>query len=279
VLKKSFVFSIIGLVFLLSSCSIFPWMQQGLSGQSVFPEGNLKSIKIQMDSGLLVLEGSQEKEVQVSWVMHSEYDTIETNQQNGVLMVATSSRDDPNFGTGSETVKLTILVPPGLPVEVKGGNAWVQVKGYNGNIKVHTSSGQISAANLIGKAELISSGGSIGLNGGEGTFILFSPSDPLKVQNLHGSLTEGTVSGELHYSGKPNGNDSVHLQSVSGPVQVELGSGSDLTMEAYSVSGIVECPSAELRKESGCSGIIGGGSADFGARTVGGSITISLVEK
>ena len=160
-------------------------------------------------------------------------DQTEVTYANGVLTVRTPK---PNLlGLGrTGTVDVTVELPTGSDVDMKG--AWAQVLGEGrlGEVRVKTSSGDVRL-HTTGPLTLTASHGSITVDRVEGMAEITTSSGSVRVglvdgpavlKNSHGTTTVGAATGELRVSGA-NGDieirraeDSVTATTAHGRLRV-----------------------------------------------------------
>lgn len=157
------------------------------------------------------------------------------------------------FRAFREDVRLHVSCPPASDVEISTASADVEARGSFGGVDVNTASGdvvfdqatadvQVNTASgdlkldeVSGNLTVNSASGDVevGVLGGDGK--IRSASGDVEIQEAHASLKIQTASGDVQIESVREGD--VVLQTASGDIEVGIKAGSQLWIDAKSMSG------------------------------------------
>jgi DUF4097 and DUF4098 domain-containing protein YvlB len=157
------------------------------------------------------------------------------------------------FLGGRRGFDLRVRCPEGSALRVQSKSADIRGRGRFGTVDISTASGDLAIEEIAGDARLKSVSGDVEVAKVAGEASAQSTSGDVKVGRVAGSLTISSVSGDLLVSdaaGNVGANTvsgdqrleavregSVHLQSVSGDVNVGIRRGSRVYLDCNTMSG------------------------------------------
>lgn len=173
-------------------------------------------------------------------------------------------------------VELFVAMPPGRGISVEAFDGSISVQGYQGDLSISLTTGEIEVAGFEGLLWLRTPRGDAGVRDSAGELHLVGEHGILRLEGAHGTLSMTTIMGSLEFAGSPAAGDQVWLESDHGPVHIQLGAASQATLALTSSGGAIRCTVPGLSGQgSDCSGTIGDGSGAVGVRTVSGEISVS----
>lgn len=238
---------------------------------------------------------------------------ISTENDGGVLKIKV---DGPPWTKKRRAkVDFTIEMPKGIAAEITSASGDISARNLAGGARLNTASGEIEISGCRGENSLSSASGDIEVNGCAGASLkINTASGDIGVNDCSGDLAFQTVSGDagISLSGniqgqtvsgdidiKTNKSGEIKIRSTSGDIQFQgpfeegsraalatvsgdvslsLAKGSQVTIEAATVSGDIDCglELTGLRQSNrSLSGKLGGGNAALSVETVSGDVTIS----
>ena len=198
---------------------------------------------------------------------------IRTWPRNEVQVLADhSTRTDVRIGTWGSTVRLEaesyrgpasvdydLTVPADMDIEVRGTFVSVDMDGVGGEVRAHTTQGDLRVAGGKGYISLRSTQGRVEVDGAEGSVVAQTVTGSLMVTNSSGDIeaetTSGnvtlenirsadvravTTSGRVHFSGEVRDGGRYVLSSHSGNVVAAVQEGFNASVTASTFSGNLE---------------------------------------
>lgn len=170
---------------------------------------------------------------------------------------------------------VNILVPLALKVRVETEAASIQAQGFQGDLEITSTSGNIKLDRMTGVLTLYSNRGNITVQDSSGFVSVVGNYGILTVQNVRGDVGISTIMGNIVFGGSIRGEDTVRLETDHGAVSVTLSADSDLTLQVRSTSGDVACMVAGVSSSTRtCDGKIDSGNGSLSIRTVSGAVTL-----
>ena len=250
---------LIAACFALMSNSV--WADREIEKNFEVEQGGM--LELDTDMGSIEVETHQSNSIKVSIEIEGldedEFDVTFDETSNGLSIEG--NKKDSNWGSwGSRRVRFDITVPKHYNLNLHTSGGSIRVDDLVGNAEVDTSGGSLSFGNIEGEIDGRTSGGSIRVEGAKGN---------VKVRTSGGSLSIGDIAGDIH--GRTSGG-SIRLGVVSGTADVATSGGSIRIeevggqVEAKTSGGSVELTLSKQPK----------GHSDIS--TSGGSITAFLAE-
>ena len=141
-----------------------------------------------------------------------------------------------DFSFGNSTMRVRVRVPHGSSAVLATASADMKVRGRLQSLEVKSASGDIVVNGEIERdAVLKSVSGDARLDRVGGELRVQTVSGDLNVQSVGGSVVAKSVSGDLRVESVREGH--VTAQSVSGDIEIGVAAGTNLDVDAGSVSG------------------------------------------
>ena len=238
------------------------------------PKG--QPLSIDMDSGALELSGTDEATVQVSGEAPSMDDRAlqVASEANGVhIRFKTPSRWF--WQPRNAILHLSVRVPRGAAVNINTFDTGIDVQDFTGNMTITAVSGDITIRNSQGNFAIQSNRGNVTTETTRGELHVAGNYGVLSMVNAHGVLGAATIMGTVRFVGPIGARDNVNLETDHGPVEMQLASDSDVTVQVRTTSGVITCtmPGVQYAGQ-GCAGTLGAGKGQLDVRTVSGSVTL-----
>jgi hypothetical protein len=131
--------------------------------------------------------------------------------------------------------RVRVTCPPGVRLELKGVSTDFAARGAFGQADAKTVSGDVELERIDGDLSVKTVSGDVVADAVSGRTTVQSVSGDVRVGDAGGSVTAQTVSGDVRLASVREG--AVTLKSVSGDMQVGIRAGSNLWVDAKSVSG------------------------------------------
>ncbi len=192
--------------------------------------------------------------------------------------------------TRSQEIRLRITCPPGADLDVMTKSADLRARGEFGEVSMKTASGDVSVEEALGDVRIKTASGDVhfervggtssvqtasgdvALQRTDGEVSVQLVSGDLWIQDANDSVSARTVSGDQRIEGVVQG--SVELQAVSGDILVGVRRGSQVYVDANTVSGSTN---SELELSDGPAGAPAEEDApqvEIRAKTVNGDVSI-----
>lgn len=143
------------------------------------------------------------------------------------------------FSFGNEKLRIRARVPHGSSAQLAGASADMHVDGRLRTLETKTASGDLALRGEVeGDATIKTVSGDARLDRVGGDLKATSVSGDLRIDDVAGSVQAKTVSGDVRI-GSARGREAT-LQSVSGDIEVGVAAGTNVDVDANSVSGDLE---------------------------------------
>jgi DUF4097 and DUF4098 domain-containing protein YvlB len=216
------------------------------------------SVDINSVSGTMNVIGWDKPAVEVTGTVGNDIERVDVTGDNGHISVQVVSRSSRMWNSDS-TAHLTVHVPSGAAVSTTLVSADFKVSGLNGDLDLHTVSGDVRGE-TGGNLRVNTVSGNVEINAKEAKSLAArSVSGDIEISGGSGEADVTTISGTLKV--KLGTQNHVHLKSVSGDITASLGLANDAQLEGEAVSGDITLK------------ISGNASADYDVETHSGSIS------
>jgi DUF4097 and DUF4098 domain-containing protein YvlB len=197
------------------------------------PSGDIEVETIDGDQSVVVVEGD-ERLVELTEV-RQDGRRIVVELKGKKPFGITISIGDFSFGAGS-SLRVRACVPHGSRTEVSTAAADTTVRGRVGALDVKSASGDIVLLGEVEREATIKTvSGDTRLERIGGELRVQTVSGDVVAGPVGGSVTSKSVSGDVRVESIREG--SVNIQSVSGDIEIGIASGTNLDVDAGSVSG------------------------------------------
>ena len=210
---------------------------------------------------------------------------VEVRTRHGVWI---SFSRGPDLRIGSPEMLLRVRCPKGAELDVSTKSADVEARGEYGRAEVNTASGDVSVDRAAGAAVKTASGdvhfervdGTLDVKSASGDVAAGTVAGPASVQLVSGdlwmrraneSVSANTVSGDQRIEAVGQGR--VELKAISGDISVGIPRGTQLFVDANTVSGSTSSE-VELDDAPGDGGRAEGPLVEVFAKTVSGDVRI-----
>jgi len=209
------------------------------------PSGDIDIETVEGTETVVEVSGSPELEEEARIEMHPRRDGHEVS--------VVIEKKAGFFRSFREDVRVRISVPPRADVELSTASADVEARGDFGGAKVNTASGDIRFERLGGDTQVNSASGDVSLDQIDGALTVNTASGDVEIRRIQGegkvraasgdisigeadsSLKVQTASGDVEVESVREG--EVTLQTASGDIEVGIKPGSQLWIDAKSMSG------------------------------------------
>jgi hypothetical protein len=186
------------------------------------------------DESVVTLEGSQRTLEQA--VVEFDGDRIVVSMKNKHGLGFTIEIGDITFGSGGGKLRVHASVPHGSDATIATAASDMRLRGRFGNVQTKSASGDLVVeGDIDGAAGTKTVSGDVKLHHVGGDLQFQSVSGDLRAQSIGGSLLAKSVSGDLRVESLQQGEATV--QSVSGDIQLGVAPGTNVDVDANSVSG------------------------------------------
>jgi hypothetical protein len=175
-------------------------------------------------------------------------------------------------------LQVEVRLPQQMQVKVETENASVLGKGFQGNLEVASTAGDITVEHMKGKLTLRSNRGNITVRESSGKISVVGNYGVLTAENVHDDTSISTIMGNILFNGLIDKDDSVRLETDHGAVSVNVSADSALTLQVRSTSGDVTCLLPYISSSTRtCDGEMHSGDGSLSIRTVSGAVTVQLL--
>ena len=184
------------------------------------------------DESLVVVEGSEKLVEQTVVELHNNRLTVAFRGQKpfGITI------EIGGWSFGSEKLRIHARIPHASAAQLVTASADMRVEGTLRNLETKTASGDLYMRGPIeGDAKIKTVSGDVYLDDVAGNFEANSVSGDIRADAVGGTVKTKSVSGDVRI-GAARGREAT-LQSVSGDIVVGVASGTNLDVDANSVSG------------------------------------------
>ena len=221
------------------------------------------NLRINLPSGDIRIETDETAETVVELSGQHE-DEARIEQRRGEIVVEIERKKI--FSRGDWTLRIS--APHGASVDAKTASADVEGRGRFGGVDIDSASGDITFATVTGRVEVNTASGDVRVEAAGGDVRVNSASGDVTVGEAEDDVKVRTASGDVEIRSAAKG--KIDVTSASGDVQVGIRRGSNVYIDASSMSGDT---SSEL-DVSDAPPVSDGPSIDFRARTMSGDITV-----
>lgn len=202
---------------------------------TTFALGRSRLVDVTARSGYVIVRGSDRDDAEVR-ASGGSYTLKPTG--GGVSVGVARNTDVRRFGSGdTDEPRLDLTVPRGSRVVINAGRADVEVRGIDGDVEVHTSSGDINMMRLGGRAIVETLNGDLLIDEGVGDLRVTSSSGDVIVHGLRGAATIRTTSGDVMLAGTSV--PRVSIDNINGDAVFEGSLAADGRFEMSTHSGDV----------------------------------------
>jgi DUF4097 and DUF4098 domain-containing protein YvlB len=255
----------------LQACSAAPVLQLPVQRQ---PLSKGQTLFVDIDDGSLDISSQGSVVVEISGQAPRGQTVLVTTGTDGVHITSKAEKH-PFWQTGTSLLHLNLRVPNGTSVTVNSFDAGMVIHDFSGNLSVSAASGDISLRHSDGNFAIMSNRGNVSVEGTTGAVHLAGNYGLLAMTNTHGTSAAATIMGTVRYEGTISAGDQVSLETDHGPVEIQLGSASNVTVKAGTTSGVVTCTIPGLHYDGqGCAGTLQAGKGQLNVRTVSGNATL-----
>ena len=196
------------------------------------PVGEIEVETVDGDESVVTLEGSDKI---------LERTTVELQGSKLVVEYHGKSRHGITISIGdlswsSIELRIRVTVPHGSAANLANAAADMKLRGQFSSLDTKTASGDLVVkGDVAGNADLKTVSGDVDLQTVGGDLDVKSVSGDLRADTVGGSVTVKSVSGDVRVESVSTG--TVTVQSVSGDIEVGVAPGTNLDVDAGSVSG------------------------------------------
>lgn len=241
-----------------------------------YPLLPLQHVVVDANSGVVEITSAEGSSVELLGSISSpQYVDYSTAIEVDGLHIHAAYRGNLFIAPYPSPIKLELQVPAGIAVSLQTDEAAVNIHDYSGQVKVSSVSGEVRLMNASGQFVLNSNRGDIKVQNCSGDIQLIGNYGMLNMLDSHGLLSASTIVGTVTYSGSLQAGDAIHLETDRGPVQIQLGQASDVSVHINTTSGELYCTIPGITYEGrNCSGVLQAGRGKLTVRTVSGPVTL-----
>lgn len=215
------------------------------------PTGDIEVETVDGDQSTVVVEGPDRLVEQT--VVHQDGNRISVELRTKIGFGITLSIGD--FSIGGTRLLVKVRVPHGSRPVLNTASADMKVRGRFTTFTSKSASGDLEVEGEIeGDANVKTVSGDVRLPGIGGELVVQSVSGDVKVATVGGSSRVKSISGDVRIEATREG--EITVQSVSGDIELGVAPGTNLDVDAGSVSGDL---SSEVALGSDIGGTIGDG--------------------
>jgi hypothetical protein len=246
-----------------------------------FTTGPTADVSVDNISGKIEVKAAAGNEVLVEAVTRggSESDraqwVTEVEGSGAAVKVRARCGDRGSSCHGRATVDLSVKVPPGSRVAVRGVSSDVEVNGVTGELRADTTSGGVQIARA-GNASVHSVSGDVRVDGASEVSVKTVSGD-VTLQGVQRESRLGTVSGNIRWQGACGAGCRLAADTVSGDLQLALASASSFDLDYRTRSGDFSDGFASSPQRSGREGVhtrIGKGEGSISFHSVSGDLQL-----
>lgn len=139
-------------------------------------------------------------------------------------------------------ISLTVEVPPGLTMELVGGNGEIEAENVSGEMNINSLNGDVTVSKLDGSLEVKGENGRLTAAGVDGDLKITSENGEVRVENPKGSVKAESRNGQVELISDQPLEQIYDLRSVNGPLTLTLPGQSSLELEAMTSNGSISVP-------------------------------------
>lgn len=265
------------LFFLFSASACQPVPEHYIELETrILDVANAKSVLIQVDYGELIILRSEDSLLSIAGrsLFPGELEYVTDSSEKQILIKVFAYRNH----LSKVPLQVEVRLPQQMQVKVETENASVLAKGFQGNLEVASTAGDITVEDMTGKLTLRSNRGNIIVRESSGDINVVGNYGALTVQNVSGETAVSTIMGNILFGSLIKGDDIVRLETDHGAVSVNVSADSALTLQVRSTSGDVTCLLPDISSSTRtCDGEMHSGEGSLSIRTVSGAVTLQLM--
>ncbi len=233
-----------------------------------FPEGGVLSVEIPV--GSVTIAAAEGNEIRITGTYSETAGEFDARAQSDGVHVEIDPRGGPNRMGGRAV--LEIRVPASARLDLEGFSTDFTVRGTRGGVSVETLNGQVTVEAAAGEVRVEAINGKIEVRGAIDEAKLETAAGDIAVSGVRRSLSAESVSGKVdvtdsaveeaslssvsgtvRYAGKLASKGRMKIETVSGPVRLELPPdvAATFTIDTFSGELTSDFPSARVRSEHG----------------------------
>jgi hypothetical protein len=215
------------------------------------PAGEILVETADLHESVVVVEGSEKLVEQTQVELHGNRLVVQFRGQKpfGITI------EIGGWSFGSEKLRVHARIPNASAASLATASADMRIEGSLRRLETKTASGDLYMHGPVdGEATVKTVSGDVYLDDVGGDLQVNSVSGDLRVDDVRGSVRTKSVSGDVRI-GAAHGGEAT-LQSVSGDIVVGVAAGTNLDVDANSVSGDLE---SEVALGSDATGVVGEG--------------------
>lgn len=161
----------------------------------------LKSIKITVSSGNVILKKSKNKTVTVNLDEDFNIDYNPSLEKNGSRLVIDDRDTRDNHRRYRGNAEWTISIPDGMKFDFRTGSGGIEITNLELDLNMKSGSGSADIEDSKGEFDISTGSGSADINNSSGTFEFSTGSGGADISDSSGSFEVSTGSGSLHSDG------------------------------------------------------------------------------
>ncbi len=258
-----------------------------MSGEALrdetFTVGEAPRVVVKNDNGRVRCEVGDAGSVRVAATLrHPRAVKYSIKQEGDVVTVEAKSKGKSSllgfFGHGG-SADIVVTAPRNTVLEVGTANGGIEASGFESESSVRSTNGGMTLQDMTGGLEASSTNGKITLSACEGDLAVSSTNGRITVEEAKGSINASTVNGAVSFSGELVPGSRNELNTVNGPVEVQLLGEVSVRVDAACVHGSLNShlPGLEVLGPKGrkLEGTVGDGEAELTVQTVNGSVRVN----
>jgi hypothetical protein len=239
----------------------------GLRGlEIVIPAGDVTVETIDGDESFVVVEGDQKLVEQTTVELRGDKLVVDFHGKRSLITIAVG-----DFSIGGGRLHVQARVPHDVKVRLATASADMTLHGRFASLETKTASGDLVVdGEIAGDVVVKTVSGDVRLDPVGGELRVQSVSGDLRVRSVEGSLVAKSVSGDLRVESIRAGH--AELTSISGDIEIGIAAGSNVDVDANTVSGALhsDVPLASVPGEGG-----GGPTVVVRGKTVSGDFKVA----
>ncbi|HXY81383.1 MAG TPA: DUF4097 family beta strand repeat-containing protein [Gaiellaceae bacterium] len=222
----------------------------GLRGlEIVVPAGDVAVEAIDGDESFVVVDGDEKLVEQTTVEVRGDTLVVDFHGKRSLLGITIAVGD---FSIGGGRLHVRARVPHDVKLRLATASADMTLRGRFASLETKTASGDLAlSGEIAGDVVVKTVSGDVRLDSVGGELRVQSVSGDMRVRSVGGSLVAKSVSGDLHIESIRAGH--VELTSISGDIEIGIAAGSNVEVDANSVSGDLssDVPLASVPAEGG----------------------------
>jgi hypothetical protein len=197
------------------------------------PAGDVKIDTVDGDESLVVVDGDERLVENTHVELRGDTLSVEFEGKRNLFGISIAIGD---FSFGGRSLNVRVQVPHGVEAALTTAAADMTVRGSLAALEAKTASGDVFViGDVEGNAVVKTVSGDLVLNGVGGELRVQSVSGDVTTAAVGGSVVVKSVSGDVRIGALRDGHAT--LQSVSGDIEIGVAPGTNLDVDAGSVSG------------------------------------------